>query len=141
MTDYEYVGEPGQRYARWVEAQTPAGQARARQLAEDAAMVSAHLAYERRCCDRVAHAIWARTPEAQETAARAKTIGLFDPVSPDAGPQCPPKRPEPADRYVETNPAPEALRRPSSAGTSQDGPTAVAPRPGRWRRWCRWWSE
>lgn len=58
-----------------------------------------------------------------------------------AASQCPSTVLEPTGRYVETNPAPEALRRASSAGDEQDGPTAVAPRPGRWTRWCRWWSE
>jgi len=142
VSDYEYAGEPGMGFAGWVDqTQTPAGQGREHQLAQDDLVVSAYLAYKRRCRDRAALVAWARTPEAQDTAARAETIGLFDPVSPDAGPQCPSKRPADPDRYVEANPAPEALRRPSSAGNQQDGPDAVAPRPGRWRRLCRWISE
>lgn len=117
MSDHEYVGQPGQRYARWVEAQTPAGQARARQIAKDEFAVSAHLAYERRCYERYALVVWARTPEAQETAARAKTIGLFDPVSPDAGPVCPPKAladPDPA--------AGDPVHRNPAAGHTAPGP-------------------
>lgn len=131
MSDFEYVGEPGARYARWVEAQTPAGQARARQIAKDEFAVSAHLAYERRCYERYALVVWARTPEAQETAARAKTIGLFDAVSPDAGPVCPPKALADPDLCDWTNPTAEALSGAHSAGDAGSS----APRPGRWRRW------
>lgn len=99
MSAEEYTGGPGMDFATWVEDQTPAGQSRARQIAEDAAMLAEFFAYEKRCRDGAALAARAATPEAQETAARAKTIGLFDPVSPDAGPQCPSKRPTDPDRY------------------------------------------
>lgn len=121
MTDYGYISETGGRYARWVEAQTPAAQAEGRRLAEDRSARSAYLAYERRCYDRSAHAIWARTPEAQETAARAKTIGLFDPVPPDAGPQCPPKAP--ADRPLAAG---DPVHRNPAAGHAARGPDAGA---------------
>lgn len=81
--------------------------------------------------DRAALAEWARTPEAQETAARAKTIGLFDPVpdeGPRVGPVCPPERPADPDLA-----AGDPVHRNPAAGHT-------APRPGRWRRWCRWIS-
>ena len=145
MSGNEYPGRAGMNFADWVDqTQTRAGEAQVRQLAEDMFEVSAHRAYVQRSRDRSAVTAWARTPEAQETAARARLIGLFDPVSPEGprpGPQCPSTAPADPDRYGNTNPVAEALRSPSSAGDEQDGPDAVAPRPGRWRRWCRWISE
>jgi len=82
----EYAGGPGMGYAAWVEEQTPAGQRRARQAADDDALVGAFLRYEKRCRERAALAVWAATPEGQETAARARMIGLFDQVSASSGP-------------------------------------------------------
>lgn len=152
MSDEEYTGGPvsGGPDAQAREDQESGAWLRRRWAGEDADYNRARAelffarARQRHMSDRerayLALAAWAATPEAQETAARARLIGLFDPVHPDAGPQCPSKRPTDPDRYVRTNPVPEALSGAHSAGDEQDGPTAVAPRPGRWRRWCRWWG-
>lgn len=141
MSAAEYAGGPGMGYASWVEEQTPAGQARARMAARDEAVLDEFLAYEKRCRDRAALAEWAATGEAQETAARARTIGLADQVSatsgpthPDAGPQCPPTAPSTTTVGDPVSPAPTSVRRPAGA-------SAVGPRPGAWARLRRWWSE
>lgn len=109
MSGNEYPGRAGMNFADWVDqTQTRGGEAQVRQLAEDMFEVSAHRAYVQRSRDRAAVAAWARTPEAQDTAARARRIGLFDPVSPEGprlGPQCPADGPADPDRYDKDQPS------------------------------------
>lgn len=96
---------------------------------------------------RLALAEWAKSAEAQEAAARARMLGLFDTVPPSsgptplaAGPTCPSTAPSTTTVGDPVSPVLAVARGAHRAGTRQDGPHARRAA-GRWRRWCRWWGE